>query len=111
MTRVLILCTLLLCLTGCDVMIGGDTFFNKINEIEAGLEAPNWTELAEQAKELEEMYKKDKWKLQFLGDEGEYESLYENIHKLIAAAEEMDRTNFKLELTVTRTIIEGIYSL
>ena len=111
MKKVIIFICLLLLLTGCKNNIGGHAFFNKINEIEHALDNPDWDEITAQAKELKDMFKKNEWKVQLLGDEDEYESLYESINKLITAAEEKDRTNTRMELTVIHTYIEDIYSL
>ncbi|MBC5638687.1 DUF4363 family protein [Ornithinibacillus sp. BX22] len=113
MNKVIILfCfSFLLILAGCENNVGGHAFFDQINEIENSLENPDWDRVTAQAEELKKLYKKDKWKLQLLGDEDEYESLYESINKLIVAIEEKDRTNIKLELSVIHTHIEDIYSL
>ncbi|TXL64055.1 DUF4363 family protein [Cerasibacillus terrae] len=110
-TTILFCFCILLILVGCENNVGGHAFFNQINEIENSLEDPNWDKITLQAEELKEMYKKDKWKLQLLGDEEEYETLYESINKLIIAIEEKDRTNIRLELSVIHTHIEDIYSL
>lgn len=96
---------------GCENNIGGHAFFNQINNIEHSLEGSDWDKITLQAEELKELYKKDKWILQLLGDEDEYETLYESINKLIMAIEEKDRTNIRLELSVIHTHIEDIYSL
>src|SRR5690606_16474310 len=109
--KMMIYICLLLLLTGCENNIGGDAFFHKINEIENALDEPNWDDVVYQAKELKELYKKDKWKLQLLGDEDEYESLHESINKLITATKGKDLTNIKMELTTIHTYIEDIYSL
>lgn len=111
MNKIIIILCFLLFLVGCENNVSGHAFFNQINEIENTLEYPNWDKITAQAEELKEMYKKDKWKLQLLGDEDEYESLYESINKLIVAIEEKDRTNIRLELSVIHTHIEDIYSL
>lgn len=111
MKNIILLSCFLLFLVGCENNIGGDTFFNQINDIEHALENPNWSEITTQAKGLKELYKKDKWKLQLLGDEDEYESLYESINRLITAIEMEDLTITRMELTDIHTYIENIYSL
>lgn len=111
MKKILIYLGFFLLLTGCENNIGGDAFFQQISEIENKLEEPNWKEVVIQAEVLKELYKKDKWKIQLLGDEDEYESLYESINKLITASEEEDFINAKMELTTIHTHIEDIYSL
>ncbi|GAB3804549.1 DUF4363 family protein [Virgibacillus kimchii] len=111
MRKIIIYTCLLLLLTSCEIMVGGDVFFKQINEMENGLEDPNWEEAIVQAKELKEIYKNNKWKIQLLGDEDEYESLYESINKLITVTKEKDLMNTRLELVTIHTYIEDIYSL
>lgn len=111
MNKTIIVCCCLLFLVGCENNIGGDVFFNQIDDIENALENEDWDEVTVQAEALKELYKQEKWKLQLLGDEGEYESLYESINKLIIATEEKDRMNIRIELSVIHTFIEDIYSL
>ena len=98
-------------LVGCENNIGGQAFFDQINEVEGRMEAQDWAGVVTKAEELKELYRKDKWKLQFLGDEDEYESLYEAINKLIAAGEVEDEANIRMELSVIHTHIDDIYSL
>lgn len=109
--RALIFLCLLLLLTSCNKTLGGDAFFKHINDIESELGERNWEELTIQANELKDMYKKDKWKLQLLGDEGEYETLDESINKLIAAVKEKDKINVRMELASIQTLFESIYTL
>ena len=107
---ILIVCSCVF-LIGCENNIGGDIFFNQIQTIEDALEHPDWTEVAAKAKELKQIYKEEKWKIQLLGDEDEYESLYESINKLIVASDKQDQMNTHMELSVIHTHIEDIYSL
>ena len=98
-------------LVGCENNIGGQAFFDQIKEIESGMEAQDWEDVVVKSRELKELYKQDKWKLQLLGDEDEYESLYEAINKLIAAGKGEDEANIRMELSIIHTHIEDIYSL
>lgn len=98
-------------LVGCESNIGGQAFFDQINEVEGRMEAQDWDGVVTKAEELKELFRKDKWKLQFLGDEDEYESLYEAINKLIAAGKGEDEANIRMELAIIHTYIEDIYSL
>ncbi|MBY7142580.1 hypothetical protein KFZ56_05700 [Virgibacillus sp. NKC19-3] len=107
---IILLCFLFF-LTACTNQIGGEAFFHHINEFEKGLDQPNWEELSAQANELKEMYEKDKWKIQLIGDEGEYEDLYESINNIIATVKERDTLSTRIEIATTRTILEDIYSL
>lgn len=111
MKKTIIVCCFLIFLIGCENKVGGDAFFNQINDIENALEKPSWDMVTTEAEKLKKLYEKEKWKLQLLGDEDEYESLYESINKLIVATEEQDRTNIRLELSIIHTHIGDIYSL
>ncbi|GGJ67822.1 DUF4363 family protein [Virgibacillus salexigens] len=107
---VILLCCLFF-LIACTNQVGGETFFNHINEFEKGLDQPNWEDLSIKADELKKMYEKDKWKLQLIGDEGEYEDLNESISNLIATVKEKDTLSTRMEIATTRTLLEDIYSL
>ncbi|WP_339229803.1 DUF4363 family protein [Oceanobacillus sp. FSL K6-2867] len=111
MKKVIVLLCLLLILSACTNQVGGKEFFNHINELEKGLDQPNWEELSIQANELKKIYKKDKWKLQLIGDEGEYEDLYESINNLIATVKEKDTLSTRMEIATTKSLLEDIYSL
>lgn len=111
MRKVIIAFYFALFLTGCEVNVGGHVFYNQINEIEHSLEHPNWDVATVQADELKEIFNHQKWKVQLLGDEDEYESLNESINKLIVAIEEKDLLTTRLELSVIHTHIQDIYSL
>lgn len=111
MKRTIVLLSMLLFLTACTNQVGGEVFFNHINELEKGLDQPDWTELSRQADELKKMYEEDKWKLQLLGDEGEYEELYKSINKLIATVREKDPLSTRIEVAIARSLLEDIYSL
>lgn len=111
MRRIILYLCLFLLLAGCEINIGGEAFFYQIEEIEVELKKDNWKEVVVKAYELKELYKKNKWKIQLLGDEDEYESLYESINKLITASQEKDQISSRMELTTIYTHIEDIYSL
>ncbi|MCF3944702.1 DUF4363 family protein [Oceanobacillus alkalisoli] len=111
MGKIVGLICLFILLVGCEVNIGGQNFYDQINEIEQQMEAQDWEEVVIKSEELKRLFKKDKWKLQFLGDEDEYESLYEAINKLIAAGKGEDEANIRMELSIIHTYIEDIYSL
>lgn len=98
-------------LSGCTNQLGGDTFFNHIDLLEQEIDQSEWSKIATQADKLKSIYKDNKWKLQLLGDEDEYEGLHESINNLIAAAKEKDSTSTRLELATVKSILEDIYSL
>ncbi|GAQ17717.1 hypothetical protein OPHB3_1642 [Oceanobacillus picturae] len=110
MNKLLVLCCFLF-LTACTNQIGGKPFFEHIDKLEDGLDQPNWEELSIQAKELKKMYEKNKWKIQLLGDEGEYESLNESLNNLLATIKEEDALTTRMELATILTLFEDIYSL
>lgn len=97
-------------LSGCSNIIGKDTFLNHMDQFEQALDDPEWKQIRDRADELEKIYNDNKWKIQLLGDEGEYERLSESIHIIIAAAKEEDTTNVRIELATARSLIEDIYS-
>lgn len=101
----------LVALSGCEGKIGGDYFFNQIDQLEQALDDSEWNKMNAQTAQLKEIYQDNKWKIQLLGDEGEYEGLYQSINKLIAAAKEEDTVNFRIELSTIRSFVEDIYSL
>ncbi len=102
---------MILLLSGCTNKIGGEVFFNRLDDMEQALEQEEWNTLTQHAEELKRIYNDQKWKLQLLGDEGEYENLYRSINNLIAAIKEKDSVNVRLELATTRSFLEDIYSL
>lgn len=82
-----------------------------MDKLEEALDDPEWEQIKVQAIELKEIYEEHKWKLQLLGDEGEYERLKESIQIIIAATKEKDTTNVRLELATARSLVADIYSL
>lgn len=98
-------------LTGCTLKPGGEAFFSQLDKVETALEQQDWKEVAQRTEELQQVYQKEKWKIQLLGDEGEYEQLLESINKMIAITKEKDSSNVRLELAAARTLVENIYSL
>lgn len=79
--------------------------------MEHSLNQEDWEQLKSQVNELNTLYEENKWKLQLLGDEGEYEGLNESINRLFAAINTEDLTQAKVELATIRSILEEIYSL
>ncbi|AOV07748.1 DUF4363 family protein [Sporosarcina ureilytica] len=109
--KLILIGVLLLLLTGCSKVTGHSYFNDHISTIEEHLEFAEWSFLVEQANNLKTLYDNQQWKLQLLGDEGEYEGLNESIHRLIKATEQQDTTQAKLELATIKVIINDIYSL
>ncbi|TRM11490.1 DUF4363 family protein [Lentibacillus cibarius] len=102
---------LMILLSGCTTKIGEDVFITQVDELELALDQQDWNQITHYAEELKTVYQDEKWKIQLIGDEGEYEGLLESINKLIAATKEKDIKNVRMELASTKTLIEDIYSL
>lgn len=96
-------------LSGCST--GSKEFKVQMNAIEQQLISEDWEALSPQLNTLVEAYDKNKWKIQLLGDEGEYERLYESINRLRAAVDSKDAESASLELATLKTIVQDIYSL
>lgn len=107
----LLFLSLIIILSGCAQASGKEPLLNHMDHLENALDNPKWEQITQQANELKKIYKDNKWKLQLLGDEGEYEGLNESINKIIAAAKEKDTTNIRLEMATARSLILDIYSL
>lgn len=107
---VVILLVILL-FTGCSNVTGRDALFNQMDQLELALDQLDWEQIQIHATDLKDTFGKTKWKLQLIGDEGEYEGLNETIQKLLAAVKEEDSTNVRMELASTRSLISDIYSL
>lgn len=99
----------LIVLSGCST--GGKELKLQMNAIEQQLISEDWEALSPQLNVLVEAYEKNKWKIQLLGDEGEYERLYESINRLRAAIDNNDAESASLELATLKTIVQDIYSL
>lgn len=111
MNRYILYLLMFLFLSGCTNRVGGEAFFNRLDEIEQALDQGEWNTITQHAEELKHIYSDQKWKIQLLGDEGEYESLYRSINNLIAAIKEKDSVNVRLELATAKSLLEDIYSL
>lgn len=98
-------------LTGCSNYTGHGNFNESISEIEQHLLAEDWDALGHQLDQLMNAYKKNEWKIQLIGDEGEYERLHESINRLITAVAAKEANEAKIELATIKTIVEDIYSL
>ena len=109
--RYLLYLLMILLLSACANKMGGEAFFNRLDDMEQALDQEDWNTITQHAEELKRVYSDQKWKLQLLGDEGEYESLYRSINNLIAAIKEKDSVNVRLELATAKSLLEDIYSL
>lgn len=100
-----------LMLSGCSAQTGKNDFKQHISKIEQAVKEEDMTVLGTQIDQLLQIYDKNEWKLQLIGDEGEYERLHEAINRMITARKADDLTQLQLELATIKTIIEDIYSL
>lgn len=96
---------------GCSKYTGKEALFTHVKTIENFIDNEDWDQLNQQVDQLNTLYEKNKWKLQLLGDEDEYESLTETIDRLIVAIDEQDKTQAKLELATVKSILKELYSL
>ncbi|MBM0066788.1 DUF4363 family protein [Alkalicoccobacillus gibsonii] len=110
MNKIILFTVIILLLSGCNV-VGGDLFYNPLNQIEETLDQSDWEQAEKYANAFEDIYQKNKWKLQLIGDEGEYEGLNESIQRMIAGVKQKDMTNVRIELATARSLISDIYSL
>lgn len=106
----ILIMTVLLLLPGCSNMIGKNDLNECITNLEQSLQQLDWETAQKQIDEMKKLYNSNKWKIQFLGDEGEYESLYESINKLNVVLEEKDLIYAKLELATIKSLVNDIYS-
>lgn len=98
-------------LTGCGHVTGNQDFKQEINHVEQYLLDEDWETLSVQAEHLQRVYKKHQWKVQLIGDEGEYERLHESINRLRAAVDAKEAKDARIELATIKSILEDIYSL
>jgi hypothetical protein len=83
----------------------------KVTSIISYVEYDQWTLANQEVAKLRGMYKKEKWKLQLLGDEEEYEGLDRELDHLASAALDQDKTEAKKSLVHIRAILKAIYSM
>src|SRR5690606_28097623 len=98
-------------LSGCSKFTGQEDFNDIIDNIQQSVEQKEWKQLKSHGDDLLKIYHSNKWKLQMIGDEREYEELYESIKRLLVVIEEKEVTEIKLSLATIESIIEEIYSL
>ena len=102
---------ILMTTTGCSSINGKNDFIVSINQIKDAANASDWVALEKLGKEIRTQYHNNKWKIQLIGDEGEYEGLEEYINQLVTAIELQSKEETKLALAGIQTLIEDIYSL
>lgn len=98
-------------LIACGNVTGQANFNERIDIIEQHLAEEDWNNLQEQGNLLKKLYDDQQWKIQLLGDEGEYEGLNIGINRFLKAIEEEAMMEAKLELATIQSLIDDIYSL
>lgn len=111
MRKKILYIAMIILLSGCAITLDNGSLLDQVNQLEQALDDPNWNEINEKTYQIKSIYEKNKWKIQLLGDEGEYEGLNEGINRVIAATKERDTTNVRLELATVKSLIKDIYSL
>ena len=83
--------------------------YQKATEIKTLVNQEEWDKAKEGSKDLYQLYKKNKWKYQFLGNETEHKTLNQHIQKLIISIEEKDKQEAKLNIAMMEHYIESLY--
>lgn len=97
-------------LFGCsDEKIKGKPIYQKSEEISTFVNGAKWDKASEEVKAMVELYQKNKWKFQLLGDEMEYSGLNQEIIKLKVSIEEEDKKEAKANLALIQDYIRAIY--
>ncbi|WYP27231.1 DUF4363 family protein [Alkalihalobacillus sp. FSL W8-0930] len=102
---------IILLLSSCGNVVGSHAFYEVLDQIEEALDQSDWEQLDQYAVQFQETYDQNKWKLQLVGDEAEYEALYESTQKLLAGVKEQDSTVVRVEMANARALVFEMYSL
>lgn len=88
----------------------GHSFFQKIDQVTRAVDQENWPKAKQKSAELKKMYASKRWKVQFIGDEGEYEGVEMSLAKLTTAIKEKSKVDALIEASELRALIKAIYS-
>ena len=83
--------------------------YQKATEIKTLVNQQEWEKAKEGSKDIDQIYKENKWKYQFLGDKTEHKTLNQHIQKLIISIEEQDREEVKFNLAMIENSLESLY--
>lgn len=83
----------------------------QVKEMNRLVDLEQWDQALKKAQAAEQTYKKNRWKLQFLGNEREYEGLDQEYAKLLEAIKEKEKAQVKMQLAVIQEILKDIYSM
>jgi len=101
----------LIVMSGCSEQTGSKQLYDTISRLEQLINENDIPALKKEADSIRQAYQKNLWKLQLIGDEGEYEGLNQGISRFIAATEIEDIESAKMELASIKSYLEDIYSL
>lgn len=105
---IMTICFLLL--IGCsNEKIKSLPIYKKSEEITDLINHSQWEKAGNEAKAISDIYKKNKWKLQLLGEELEYNELEQEISKLQISIEEKDKLESKTNIVLIQDYIRAIY--
>ncbi|HHW38543.1 MAG TPA: hypothetical protein GXX18_15125 [Bacillales bacterium] len=97
-------------LLGCsDKKIKNKPIYKKSEEIMGLITHSQWKKAEDEAKAIKDLYKKNKWKYQLLGNEAEYSYLQQELSKLQMSIEEQDQLQAKTNVVVIQDYIKAIY--
>lgn len=105
--------SLIICIAilfGCsDKTIQNKPIYQKSTEVKSLINQSQWEKAQQKGKQIDQLYKDNKWKYQFLGDETEFRGLNKEIIKLQASLEEKDKKEAKRNLSLIEHYIESLY--
>ncbi|RKD24973.1 hypothetical protein BEP19_03815 [Ammoniphilus oxalaticus] len=87
-----------------------ETIFEQFEQLAQNVEREYWNRAAQDRQKVSVWYKKNKWKLQWLGDEAEYEQIYTDLDQLKSAIEEQDKLQAKMLISSIRATLRQIYN-
>lgn len=88
----------------------GQSFFQKVDQVSRAINQENWPKATRATSQLNALYQKKKWKVQIVGDEGEYEGLERELAKLTVAVKEKSKLEAQTEASDIRALFQAIYT-
>lgn len=96
-------------LFGCSGSIQKDPVHSHSNEVISLVDGMEWGKAKQGADDLEQLFKKNKWKYQLLGTDTEYMGVDRHIKKLQISIEEKDKEEAKKDSAMIKHYIESLY--
>jgi len=84
------------------------TIFEKIEVMKTHVNQENWDQATKMYDQLDLWYRKNRWKLQLLGDEAEYEEVAHDISRIRITLEEKDKLESKMLIENLKTTLKQI---